>query len=125
MKPTRKLQKHRPPSYSRDGTEVLAYEHESFTDGLSALVDSLLSGGIVFTDTLRASIVSAHATLRSPVKITGDSSGAGFSLSGAVPLEVGVRVNLPPPPQHTIPAPDSRTPGGIGTYSARQDGTRG
>lgn len=126
MKPSKKLRKHTPFSYSGNGVEVQVYGYEGFLDGLSALADSLMNGGIIATDTVRASIGQAHVTVRSPIKVEVDSTGVGASFGGQFPLEVGVRMNVPlPPQQHIISPPDSRTPGGIGTYSARQDGTRG
>lgn len=117
-----KLKKRLSSSYMKK-MEVQAYEDESFWDELTALGDSLKSGGMIATDTLRVGPVEIHVTASSPIRVESDSTGVSASLTGSLSLEVGARINYPiltPAPQHSIPPPEHAD----GTYSARQDETR-
>ena len=124
MKPI-KLSKRRSSTYDLHNREIRAYDDESFADELANLADSLASGGTIFTDTVNVGRIEFHTTVKSPIIIEADSSGAGAKLSGSGSFELGVRYNYKQQsPGPIIPPAATKSPGGIGTYSAIQDETR-
>jgi len=81
----------RPGRYADGQAAVYAYEKgvwNYFTD----LADSLMSGGVVATDTTRVGPVAVHCTVWSPVSVSHDSTGTTVSLKDPLPVEVGVSV---------------------------------
>ena len=95
----RRLCKKRPCAHAGMSAQALAYSDEStsgFIDEIRALGDSLISGGVLATDTLSLGPVQAHYAVRSPVIAQSDSSGTRVTFGGACPVEVGVSVRHAP-----------------------------